>query len=510
MSAHIIKNSRFMGIGQSTLVSAPAPTKPPDVLREDNIHTNFTPEITLESFKEQVTAAKDKHSAVMLTFETVKSRIASSDTIELREKTALDRMKEEFGDGDDDKKAHIEMLYNINAIYDEYVPESKEADKRKVKVFEDFDVGYARYIDMLGLILDTKEIAMDDAALVDKSISGLKEDSENARKVINQYLTRIMYLNYCLVHNDYVSMIYTMFAVRLFRTFDVRSIVSKKRNEFKGIVDKLLVDLNSKIGNIKKEHADMIEHSDKSTSRMLEKVKNMTPTTGGTGGAETAPAPAPAPAPDQSQTIYEDILALNRDKFNMYTLSNKFLKTYIDMINDILVSKLNEISELMKQAKSRNVVVSEHLQSALTEIKKNSELLDEKGAAKLNLWGKSARFGEPLSAKDAQEFDKYMKRTDTFAKMTPEEQTQYKVWLADMMLRREYDKLTSEIANISTNTLGQIDKNPSGVDMTAREATVDVEKSSAADPTVVSNPVYNQTVVSNPQYKQKNKKPFKP
>ena len=505
-----------MGTGQSSLVSAPAPTKAPDVLLKDEIHTKFTSEITLEDFKKLVEAAKNEHGAILLTFNAVKQRIESgADTIALGDKTALDRMKEQFGDNDDKKKAHIETLYNINAIYDEYVPESKEADKRKVKVFDDFDLGYRRYVDMLELMFDTKDIAMDDAALVDKSIPGLKEDRENAQKVINQYLTRIIYLTYCIVHNDYVSMIYTMFAVRLFRTFDMSSIVAKKRNEFKGIVDKLQGDLNTKIETIKTEHADMIAHSDKSSGQMLENVKNMKQTA---GGADTAP--------DQSRTIYEDIVELHRDKLNMYTLSNNFLKTYIEMINDILVGKLNELSNRMKEAESRNVVVSEHLRRALNEIKTNSKLLDEKRKAQLNSWRESVRFGEPLSAEEAREFDNYMNQTATFAKMTDDEKAQYKVWLADMMLRREYKKLTSEIANISNNTLEHMNKNPTGVDKTAKSPTASVTTPvEATSPTAsVTTPVEANTApkaeppqstvflnpMLNPLLESKNIKPKKP
>ena len=196
------------------------------------------------------------------------------------------------------------------------------------------------------------------------------------------------------------------------------------------------------------------------------------------------------------------------------------------MINDILVGKLNELSNRMKEAESRNVVVSEHLRRALNEIKTNSKLLDEKRKAQLNSWRESVRFGEPLSAEEAREFDNYMNQTATFAKMTDDEKAQYKVWLADMMLRREYKKLTSEIANISNNTLEHMNKNPTGVDKTAKSPTASVTTPvEATSPTAsVTTPVEANTApkaeppqstvflnpMLNPLLESKNIKPKKP
>ena len=225
-----------MGIGPSTTrrVKVETPAMLDTYGVDKQLIESMADKKNLKHFHDALDVVIDYHTKIINVFNTIANSIGPSG----KKMVTLDEdkhikpsdketppfllyLKEAYGGENGQDAETVEMLFDINAVHEDYVPSSNNTLERSMVVFPDFQVGYERFIQHLTRLrrVDGVEVGLN-KDVIDQNDSELMKKHEDVGLVVNRFLARIMFLQYAIEYNDYLSLTYTMFAARLFRDLD--------------------------------------------------------------------------------------------------------------------------------------------------------------------------------------------------------------------------------------------------------------------------------------------------
>jgi len=423
--------------------------------------------LTIESFKTALEVVVEYHKSIMKVFSDISNAVGSTGkkVITLEEShinqandssTAfLLYLKENFGkEGNEDK---VELLYDINAVHENYIPSSNNPIEREMMIFPDFEIGYKRFIDLLERILLVEEIEI---GLNKEVISTqeLKKKYDEAGVVINRFLTRIMFLNYAIAYNDYLSLAYTMFAARLFRDLDVMYIIAKKRSEFMDVIEQLqdelknnfptLIDERQRMNKATEDRSQALATAFNTEFDALEEKEKAQTMRGGNPLADV-------PVPHSDSIKIGELIEQHTEKLNLYKRSNILLERYFGLINSTLQSKFNELKETFEKTQANNVVISRNLTDALNKVLVEINRVDSEPYVNMKKWGKENRWSKTISPAWKNTISKILvDHNVSFANEAENEQ--FYNWISDGIFMSEFSKMDSYMQTVATNAADRL------------------------------------------------------
>lgn len=409
------------------------------------------PEIsTVKDFVKTIDDALIYHKAVLGSYKTLAAKYANSSEIKMDEvdkATFLNYLIR--NKGENIPEDHIVFLNQINAIWDEDVPLSNDPNKRTVHVFPDFELGYERFITILTFLKNHEDVKLekDPTTVTDP---GLIAQHARAREVINKFLTRILFLNYAIAYNDYLSMLYTMYATRQFRALDVMYTIAKKGSEFADVIDALDKELNSSFEPIVDNQTNLKTKTDKNVSDLsgiglaaMAQANQNKKEFDQSGGVVTG----------QSDKLIEKLIALHKSKLEEYNTSNEYLEKYFAMINKVLSDKFEELHTKFKEIMKQEVILNPNVMQALEQTISHIGKLEQN--INMKKFGESGNPESGLNAKQRADVQAIIDKYEV--EFTDDERAKFLDMVRDGLFLKTFTKMQSKMSDTADSTLNAID-----------------------------------------------------
>lgn len=321
------------------------------------------------------------HKRRMETFRRLKMKFVGQTggkVIELKEnEDIVQYMQNSMATLTPEMKGDIEFLYSMHAIYAERTNNDKMME-RKISIFPDFEEGYEYFYNKLLVLGKYKkiEVALDQNLISNQNgatIQSIANARTKAITTINKFLARNIFLTYAVIYNDYLSLIYTMYATKQMRLLNDVYVKSKKQNEFEMITNRLETQINQSAEELKESVnarddriKELVKNLDNRQTAAKERVNEFEVIAG--GNSETVSLL------NQLMTEYENNLV-------EYTNSNAILNTYFEAVNNIVFESMDKLANFYINLSNKNNVINNNLRLAIKEtteqIRDMSKLTDK-------------------------------------------------------------------------------------------------------------------------------------
>ena len=274
-------------------------------------------------------------------------------------------------------KDDIELLYSMHAIYAERTNNDKMME-RKISIFPDFEEGYEYFYNKLLVLGKYKkiEVALDQNLISNQNgttIQSIANARTKAITTMNKFLARNIFLTYAVIYNDYLSLIYTMYATKQMRLLNDVYVRSKKQIEFDMITNRLETQINESTEELKESVnarddriKELVKNLDSRQTAAKQRVNEFEIITG--GNSETVNLL------NQLMTEYESNLV-------EYTNSNTILNSYFETVNSIVFDSMEQLANFYINLSNNNNVINDNLRLAIKEttqqIRDMSKLTDK-------------------------------------------------------------------------------------------------------------------------------------
>ena len=264
----------------------------------------------------------------------------------------LEIINKQFDSIDSNTKQIISDLYKVNAFYEEFVNSNTSVGYYKLTMFPSFIEFYQMYKEGLILFKEKKqiEIVSNMEVLADQEIKTVRDKTI---KIIEKVYTRMLFFDYSILHNHYLSIIYMMYAVRQFRLLNNAFILKGKRMDYIQVEKALsgLINGSNELNN--DEIRKLLDNQANNLQKGID-IENKLKTI--SGGAD-----------NNSPTVSElqKLVDVFYQKQKKYMESNTNLQLFFDTINDTIKSKSEELLELYLKD---NTILNENIRKPLLNI----------------------------------------------------------------------------------------------------------------------------------------------
>ena len=323
----------------------------------------------------------DMHKRRLETFRKLKMKFLSDTggkVIELREnEDVVDHLKNSMASKSPEMNEDIDTLYAMHAIYAERTNNDKMLE-RKINVFPDFEEGYELFYNKLTLLRKYKkiEVALDQNLISNDTgsvISSVSNAREKAIVTINKFLARNIFLTYAVIYNDYLSLIYTMYATKQMRLLNDVYVKSKKQLEFDMITKRLdskiaegSEQLKNSVGERDDRIKELVKNLDTRTSSYKDRVNQLGMVSGGN---------------QETVNLMNQLVLEYEQNLQEYTDSNTILKTYFETVNNIVFDGMDKLAQFYMNLSNNNNVINQNLRLAIKEtteqIRSMSDMTDK-------------------------------------------------------------------------------------------------------------------------------------
>ena len=255
---------------------------------------------------------------------------------------------------------HLKHLMSVSAVY---VEPSEDEQELLLKTFPDFDTHYAYYINELSIYASKTQLELTSSKNI-VNTPELTAIRNKTRAVINQYYSRIMFYGYSIIYNDYISTIYTMFAINQLRLLNAEFRKLKKQGELEIILKKLDEGLSSLTDDVESSNNAKLQLLREKVGE-IDTVRKEVSTRAQTDIAQTG-----------GFTILQDIVAIHDKKKRAYDVSNKYLENYFMLINSILRENSERLLEFYKKLVDDHKIINSNLWEILYNLSQSVRLSD--------------------------------------------------------------------------------------------------------------------------------------
>lgn len=353
-------------------------------------------------------AFADMHKRRLETFRKLKIKFVSDTggkVIELKEnEDVVDHLKNSMASKTPEMNEDIETLYAMHAIYAERTNNDKMLERR-INVFPDFEEGYEMFYNKLMLLRKYKkiEVALDQNLISSDSgsvVSSVANARNKAITTINKFLARNIFLTYAVIYNDYLSLIYTMYATKQMRLLNDIYIKSKKQLEF----DMITRRLDTKIA----EGSELLKTSvSERDDRIKELVKNLD-TRANSAKDRVQEFDVVSGGNQETVNLMNQLVQEYEQNLQEYTDSNTILNTYFETVNNIVFDGMDKLAQFYINLSNNNNVINQNLRLAIQnttdQIRSMSDLTDKE--ADKRILQMTTQFSADMSEEDkARYFD---------------------------------------------------------------------------------------------------------
>ena len=309
----------------------------------------------------------DMHKRRLDTFRKLKIKFVSDTggkVIELKDKEdVVDHLKNSMASKTAEMNQDIETLYAMHAIYAERTNNDKMLE-RKISVFPDFEEGYELFYNKLALLRKYKkiEVALDQNLISNETgsvISSVSNARNKAIVTINKFLARNIFLTYAVIYNDYLSLIYTMYATKQMRLLNDVYVKSKKQLEFDMISQRLeskIAEGSAQLKNSVSERDDrikeLVKNLDTRTKSSNERVSEFEIVSGGN---------------QETVNLMNQLVLEYEQNLQEYTDSNTILNTYFETVNSIVFDGMDKLAQFYVNLSNNNNVINQNLRLAIRQ-----------------------------------------------------------------------------------------------------------------------------------------------
>jgi len=327
----------------------------------------------------------DMHKRRLDTFRALKTKFVGDTggkVIELKEnEDIVDHLQNSMANLTPEVKSDIELLYSMHAIYAERTSNDKMME-RKINVFPDFEEGYQYFYDKLVVLGKYKKIEVAlDQNLISNDRGSVVAAISNARNkavvTINKFLARNIFLTYAVIYNDYLSLIYTMYAAKQIRLLNDVYVKSKKQLEF----DMITKRLEERIAESSNELKQSVTTRDQ---RIKELVKNLD-TRNEEAKKRVTEFDAMSGGNTNTVNLLNQLVTEYETNLMEYTNSNTILDNYFETVNNIVFDSMEKLANFYINLSNNNNVINNNLRKAIEETTqqiRNMSNLTEKEADK--------------------------------------------------------------------------------------------------------------------------------
>lgn len=237
------------------------------------------------------------------------------------------------------RKEDLDALCMIHAIHGER-SQGDEPNTFKLRFFPDFELAYEQFLTKVALLLDYKALSLTNPA----------NDADTLKTVdmVNRYLLRNIFMIYGVVYNDYVSLVYTMYAISQFRLLNDAFMVAKKKGEFDVVFRELQSELDQTF-----EKTDPITRATENMEQVVRMIDSNKPSAGDDQGSSTLLL-------TKLKTVHAQTLAT-------YNLSNKNLEHYLALVNKFLSVQLIELNSFYRKLNEDKILVNGKLRAVIVD-----------------------------------------------------------------------------------------------------------------------------------------------
>lgn len=423
----------------------------------------------MTAFKVSLEKVIEYHANVMRVYQSISTGLGGNDkkTVTLDQKKHIDKstddtppfllfLQETYGNNGDDEGV-VELLFDINAVHENYIPASNNTLEREMMVFKDFEIGYQRFIQLLERIKTVDEVKIElNGDVIDQNNRELVRKYTLAGEIVNKFLARVMFLQYAIAYNDYLSLVYTMFAARLFRDLDVMYIIAKKRHEFTEVIEQLQSSLKDNFTTISEERDKMRAQTNvagqnlaKSYNDAFDKLFAAETTSEQQGGN-------PDDGSIPNGTKLGELVRMHADKLEMYKLSNVLLERYFEMINYTIKLKFDDLRKTYEQTKNNKTLISTNLTKALADVINAINAIDSEPYVNMQKWGVENRWSKTLSPEWKKKIKQILEQNNIQFD-DPVETEQFYNWVSDGVFLTEFDKMESYMVKVAERAARHVD-----------------------------------------------------
>jgi hypothetical protein len=247
----------------------------------------------------------------------------------------------------DEDKAMIQLLFNLGIFKTHIV------NNETFKVIEhmNFNVVHTQFIKNLNILLKINPVVAQFSANTVNENS-IKKQFDNNLETMNNITARIMYYKYCIVFNNYLMHIYSIYAQSQFELFKASAKKNKKQDEFSLVQKELDIILK--------------ETTPKYSVSLSNSLNNLNQTTKVSGGSNTSGLSASKNNIVSSVQKVKDLLKKNWDEFNQ---SNESTAKFFAIVNKVLDEKTKQV--IMELETSKNTtIINDNINKALKALEK--------------------------------------------------------------------------------------------------------------------------------------------
>lgn len=307
------------------------------------------------------------HKRRLDTFRVLKTKFVGDTggkVIELKEnEDIVNHLQNSMANLTPEVKADIELLYSMHAIYAERTSNDKMME-RKINVFPDFEEGYQYFYDKLTVLGKYKkiEVALDQNLISNDNgsvVAAISNARNKAVVTINKFLARNIFLTYAVIYNDYLSLIYTMYAAKQMRLLNEVYVKSKKQLEF----DMITKRLEERIAESSEELKQSVSTRDQ---RIKELVKNLD-TRNQEAKARVSEFETVSGGNANTVNLLNQLVTEYETNLMEYTNSNTILDKYFETVNNIVFDSMEKLANFYINLSNNHNVINNNLRKAIEE-----------------------------------------------------------------------------------------------------------------------------------------------
>nr|QOI90307.1 hypothetical protein HWQ62_00170 [Pyramimonas orientalis virus] len=322
---------------------------------------NFTPVSTVEGMQSSIQNILDFHTKLRSVYEKIHFKIGSlkfqigKDNVinELARSTYTQQpslintnknTKKEESAAFIENKEFVKLLFNLG-IFKIHIFNN---DLFEVVEHMNFNVVHKQYTNNLNTLLKITPVkASFSTNTVDEDT--IKQQFVKNLLTINNITARIIFYKYCIVFNNYLMHLYTIYAQSQFEIFKANANKSKKQNEF--IV-------------VQRELDDILKQTNPTYGVGLEKALNKLndATNKVSGGANTN-------ATTKIVSGVQNVKSLLKSSFDEFVASNESTGKFFNIVNEIIEAKIKKTQQQLLSTQN-NTVINENIFTALKDLEK--------------------------------------------------------------------------------------------------------------------------------------------
>jgi hypothetical protein len=238
-------------------------------------------------------------------------------------------------------KRLVQLLFNLGIF------KTKIVDNETFTVVEhlNFSIIHSNFIKNMNTLLEIKPVE-GKYSLNTVSEKSIQEQFQKNLDTMNNITARIMFFKYCIIFNNYLMHLYSIYAQSQFEVFKAKTEKNKKQTEF-ALVQKEL-------------ESELIKTVPTYNVGLNSSINNLNKNTRMSGGS--------SPAVVGVMSSVNNVKLLLQKSFEEFNKSNADTAAFLKIVNDILIVKTKQIKQQLENTK--NSIINENITKALKDLEK--------------------------------------------------------------------------------------------------------------------------------------------